>query len=167
MQLTVSRHSGTDRAPCHAVKFRNAPGMSPQECSEACGGDHALPGSSTAQGRPPPGGQGPPCPHAVSPGLALRGLGTRAGSPDRGGAATQEPDSEVQRSHVCDGRKEPEPRGRRPFIPRGRGGQGGHSPCTTPGTRALVVHTQGPSRPEPCRVGANPARSLHRAGSVW
>ena len=89
--------------------------------------------------------EGPPGPHAVSPGLALRGRGTRAGSPDRGGAATQEPDSETQRSHVCDGREEPEPCGRRPFIPRGRGVQGGHTPCTTPRTRGL-----------PCRPHAGP-----------
>lgn len=31
---TISHHPGTDRALCHVVKFRNMPGMSPQECSE-------------------------------------------------------------------------------------------------------------------------------------
>lgn len=69
---TVSHHSGTDRALCHAVKFRNTPGMSPQECSEACGGDHALLGSSTAQGRPPA---------SLGPGAARRGHPVRTPSP--------------------------------------------------------------------------------------
>lgn len=70
---TVSRQSGTARALCHAVKFRNMPGMSPQECGRASGGARARLGSSAVAGCPPASlVPEPPCVHTVSPNLELR-----------------------------------------------------------------------------------------------
>lgn len=56
---TAPRHPGTDRALCHVVKFRNMPGMSPQECSEARGGARALPGQQRCTHGCPPAFLGP------------------------------------------------------------------------------------------------------------
>lgn len=70
---TVSRQSGTARALCHAVKFRNMPGMSPQECGGAGGGARARLGSSAVQGRLPACPVlGQPRVHTVSPNPELR-----------------------------------------------------------------------------------------------
>lgn len=60
----ISHHSGTDRALGRAVRFRNGPGMCPQECSkgpstEMC----SLPGQQAAAVcEPPPPVQGGPPP---------------------------------------------------------------------------------------------------------